>query len=417
MAAPMPQPKLPRYHSLDSLRGIMMMLGLVLHSSITYLPFIHANANWPYQDAQTHFFFAWLLAFIHLFRMPTFFTVAGFFAAFLLTTRGPKGFLRHRLNRIGVPLVCCWLVIYPVSVVCMRYARTYTAASPPPELDFSPSLMHFWFLYHLLIFCVVAVLITHLIHYVQRPLRERVLRTITGAIPSLRGLILLVAISSFTSYPMQIARFDTITSIFPPLSILAGYGLFFAVGWLVFLRRDILEHFKPRAWGYFAVGFVSHGLFLFFFSQGMIDPANPEKPLMSHSIYDTFRDRGWTDAAEVGTGILLVVCMALAKWFLVYGFLGLFLRYMENPSPSWRYLSDASYWMYIVHPPMAMALPALLADWPVPVGVKFSLVLSAITVITLVTYHYFVRATFIGAQLNGRRYPRVVPWREAATSE
>ena len=138
---------------------------------------------------------------------------------------------------------------------------------------------------------------------------------------------------------------------------------------------------------------------------------------MSHSIYDTFHDRGWTDAAEVGTGILLVVCMALAKWFLVYGFLGLFLRYMENPSPSWRYLSDASYWMYIVHPPMAMTLPALLADWPVPVGVKFSLVLGAITVITLVTYHYFVRATFIGAQLNGRRYPRVVPWREAATSE
>ena len=417
MAAPVPQPKLPRYHSLDSLRGIMMMLGLVLHSSITYLPFIHANANWPYQDAQTHFFFAWLLAFIHLFRMPTFFTVAGFFAAFLLTTRGPKGFLRHRLNRIGVPLVCCCLVIYPVSVVCMRYARTYTAASPPPELDFSPSLMHFWFLYHLLIFCVVAVLITHLIHYVQRPLRERVLRTITRAIPNLRGLILLVAISSFTSYPLQIARFDTITSIFPPLSILTGYGLFFAVGWLVFLRRDILEHFKPRAWGYFAVGFVSHGLFLFFFSQGMIDPANPEKPLISHSIYDTFHDRVgqmpprsapvfcWWSAWpwQNGSSFMVFWACSCATWKTQVP--------VGATCPTLRTGCISS-----IHPWPWRCRPCSRTG-PVPVGVKFSLVLSAITVITLVTYHYFVRATFIGAQLNGRRYPRVVPWREAATSE
>ena len=416
MAAPASQSRLPRYHSLDSLRAIMMLLGLVLHASINYLPFIHADANWAYQDAQTHPFFSWLLVFIHIFRMPTFFFVAGFFAAFLLATRGPQGFLRHRMNRIGIPLVCSWLVIYPLTVVCMRYASTHSAASPPPELDFSPSLLHFWFLYHLLIFCVVAVLVVHLIQDLG-PWRDRVVHAVTGAIPRVRGTAALVAASSLAAYPMQADRFDTITSLLPPFSILAGYGLFFAAGWLVFSRREILEEFKPRAWWYFAAGFVSHGIFLFFYSQGMSNPADPGQPLMSHPIYDYFHDRGWTEAAGVGTGILLVVWLALAKWLLVFGFLGLFLRYLERPSAGWRYMADASYWMYIVHPPVVMVLPTLLADWPVPAGVKFSLVLAGTVVITVVTYHFLVRATLIGERLNGRRYPNILPWREAATPE
>ena len=414
MAAPVSKSRLPRYHSLDCLRAIMMLLGLVLHASINYLPFIHADANWAYQDEKTHFFFSWLLIFIHIFRMPTFFFIAGFFAAFLLATRGAGAFLRHRMNRIGIPLVCAWLVIYPLTVVCMRYARAHSAASPLPELDFSPSLLHFWFLYHLLIFCVVAVLVSHLYRYVRGSWNDRVLNVVTGAIPRLRGAAVLVAASSLVAYPMQADRFDTITSLFPPLSILAGYALFFVAGWLVFYRREILEKFKPRAWRYFAVGFVSHVLFLFFYSQGMSNPAHPEQPLMSHPVYDYFHDRGWTEAAGVGTGILLVVCLSLSRWFLVFGFLGLFLRYMERPRAGWRYMADASYWMYIVHPPVVMVLPTLLADWPLPVGVKFSLVLAATTLITVVTYHYLARATFIGEQLNGRRYQRLAPWRKAS---
>ena len=75
-----------------------------------------------------------------------------------------------------------------------------------------------------------------------------------------------------------------------------------------------------------------------------------------------------------------------------------------------------SYWMYIIHLPITILLPPLLADFPLPAGAKFSLVLLATGAITLVTYHYLVRGTFIGERLNGRRYPRVAPWREAATT-
>ena len=57
-------------------------------------------------------------------------------------------------------------------------------------------------------------------------------------------------------------------------------------------------------------------------------------------------------------------------WLLTYGLFGLFLRYMSHPSPRWRYMADASYWIYIVHVPFVMLLPLLFANVPAPGIVK-----------------------------------------------
>jgi fucose 4-O-acetylase-like acetyltransferase len=69
-----------RYHSLDALRAAMMLLGLVLHSAASYTR-TPLRAAWPYHDTHNSIVFDLLLFFIHLFRMPIFFVVAGFFAA------------------------------------------------------------------------------------------------------------------------------------------------------------------------------------------------------------------------------------------------------------------------------------------------------------------------------------------------
>ena len=91
---------------------------------------------------------------------------------------------------------------------------------------------------------------------------------------------------------------------------------------------------------------------------------------------------------------------------LAYSLIGLFLRYMNRPSSRWRYMADASYWIYIVHVPFVIMLPLLFTSIPLPGIVKLALVVTMATGLILLTYRYFVRSTFIGKQLNGRRYPR-----------
>jgi peptidoglycan/LPS O-acetylase OafA/YrhL len=71
-----------------------------------------------------------------------------------------------------------------------------------------------------------------------------------------------------------------------------------------------------------------------------------------------------------------------------------------------RYISDASYWVYLVHIPIVIYIPSLIFEWQVPAMLKFLTVLSVTTIICFGTYHLFVRSTFIGKFLNGRKYSR-----------
>ena len=57
-----------------------------------------------------------------------------------------------------------------------------------------------------------------------------------------------------------------------------------------------------------------------------------------------------------------------------------------------------------------------VASWPENEP-KFGLSLAGVAAFTLITYHYLVRATFIGYWLNGRRYPRDLPWRAERAGE
>ena len=384
----------------------MMMLGLVLHTSVSYMSVLPADSGWPYQDAQTSPVFDWMVEFIHVFRMPVFFTVAGFFAAYLLETRGAPAFLRHRWNRIGIPLFVGVLVMLPATGGAMFYATQFSAQPPPSMADMQAAssdvlwnniLLHLWFLYYLLLFCVAAVLLALPVRRVPERSRIAFLDIFGRSVN--RGMIfILAALSGIILYRMESWVYDYHGGLLPPARILLSYALFFFFGWLLYLRRDALDGFKRPAWFNLAAGIV---LFL---------------------IHRHFHDAGCGDMVVCNPNATrehagAIVFLAPAIWFLVYGFLGIFLRYLDTPSTRWRYLLDASYWMYIVHVPVVMVLPTFLAPVALPAGIKFVLVLSVATILILISYHYCVRSTFIGRQLNGRRYPRRFPWRSSIAND
>ena len=75
-----------RYFGLDALRGSMMMLGIVLHGATLYLSAPPVTMPIP-TDRNNSCVFDLLFHFIHSFRMPTFFVLAGFFTALLVEKR------------------------------------------------------------------------------------------------------------------------------------------------------------------------------------------------------------------------------------------------------------------------------------------------------------------------------------------
>ena len=88
---------------------------------------------------------------------------------------------------------------------------------------------------------------------------------------------------------------------------------------------------------------------------------------------------------------------------MTFGMIGLFRRTLTREYADIRYLSDASYWLYVAHLPLVIAGQHLIRDWPIPSGVKFTLLCSAVVGLLLVSYQTLVRYTWLGAVLNGRR--------------
>jgi peptidoglycan/LPS O-acetylase OafA/YrhL len=101
--------------------------------------------------------------------------------------------------------------------------------------------------------------------------------------------------------------------------------------------------------------------------------------------------------------MLSSLLQAAYAWLMSFGCLGIFRRWMSHPSPRVRWLSDASYWLYLSHLPVLFVLQAPIRSWPVSSYVKFSLTCSLCTILLLLVYHWCVRETWIGVLLNGPR--------------
>jgi glucan biosynthesis protein C len=368
----------------------MMLLGLVLHSaaSFTATPLEH---SWPYQDRSTSALFDLVVFFIHLFRMPVFFVVAGFFAAMLYYRDGAGRFAMNRVRRVLLPLILFWVPIFPLVKSGFIFANAQAAGAmdwtqvlSPAEMFRDPTLAHLWFLWDLMLFYAAALLVAPLAERAPAAWRSRAQAWFGRTITSAAGVLWLALITSATLLPMDIPGLDTSLSLLPPVRVLIAYGVFFGFGWLLFLRRDVIEPFgakwkAPMLLG----GVVSVGYLIITVAKPIADP------VVAHL-----------------AGITLA---GFSMWLLIFGIVGAFVSTTERPSRVGRYLSDAAYWMYIVHLPIAIWMPGLLATSTLPAVAKFAITLLTVTVVTLVSYHFFVRATAIGALLNGRRYPRSLP--------
>ena len=174
-----------RLHALDLVRAGALLLGIVFHAAIPFLPEFDL---WLVLDQVRSRPVGWLTFTLHTFRMTTFFVLAGYFGRMLLVRRGTSGFVRDRARRILSPLLIFWLpvlILYGLALALAVYLGATPAGSElaePPALTFDAwPLMHLWFLYVLLILYAVVLIVRSAIATVDRDgkFRAAVDRTMT----------------------------------------------------------------------------------------------------------------------------------------------------------------------------------------------------------------------------------------------
>jgi hypothetical protein len=397
-------PPLPeRNHALDALRASALLLGVLLHAALAYLP--GPGFGWAVQDRSTHPLFGVLVLIIHSFRLSVFFLLAGYFGHLMHRRLGSGGFVRNRLLRILAPFAAGWLLVYPL----LAFAWIWGAMKGAPEL--APKalafgyatafkqlaglagvggwqagfpLSHLWFLYYLL-----------LVYGLFLGVRFLVFRTGLGGdrgtarVDGLTRFLLggpwgrlgLATATAILLTGMAHGGIDTPDKTFvPQLPALLLYSFTFALGWLLFRQTEMLDGFRRRWRSSLGIALLA------------------SVPVLMLAGY---QER----TAQSAGRLLYQFAYAFMMWSWILAWLGFFLRFCANASAVWRYLAEASYWVYIIHLPVVVTLQVALSRSSLPVGAKFAITMAVATFVSLVSYHLLVRSTPIGLLLNGWRHP------------
>ena len=368
-----------RFHHMDNLRALAMLAGVVFHAALAYSPLMHPI--WPLADAGRSIAVDAVAWFLHLFRMPLFFVVAGFFAALLVARRGMAGLFRNRAARVLLPLVL-FLPLVLISMHWLTMQAVANVAHPSPalvwmrgwieqhdSLPLLPGWAHLWFLFYLLLFTVLT--------WVASSLGLRSLGQRIAALPPL-ALILLFPIPLTLALAGTTAPWPAPEFVLPSLWAMAFFGLYFALGYQLFQRHEILDRMRP--WSMLLLVGAVLGYALLFHSTDGFALTRPKT--LQHAMHA---------ALEAYAGLWMTL------WCLLAG-----KRWLDKRNATMRWLADASYWTYLVHLPLLFAIQYRLLDLPLHWAAKFTTAALATFAVSFVSYRLVVRHTLMGRLLNGK---------------
>ncbi len=335
--------------------------------------------------------------------MALFFLVAGFFSHMTFHGKGAKAFLKSRFVRIVIPFAVFWFVLRPLLVS----GWIIGAESMQGEADILKGLVfgfaslgqlpaglfvgtHLWFLYYLMLVTVIALTL-RLIVSLHAPLQSKLSEmadAVTAWIARSRLALPVVSIPTASClWFMSHWGLDTPDKVLTPdLSVLFIYFGFFLFGWMLHRSRGLIEEFARLTWGRFALVVIA--------VAGSITLIGYE------------RNSGLEHYTLVKAAFVL--SYAVMMWSLIALTIGLFKRFLDRHSAAVRYVADASYWLYLVHLPIVVWLQVAFAELPLHWSLKLISISTLTILVSLLLYDLFVRSTFIGATLNGRRKTRVL---------
>jgi len=376
----------PREHYWDTLRAFAMLLGIPYHVALCYRP----GEDWIVRTGEGVPGMALLAELIHLFRMPAFFLIAGYFAAMLLTRRTPGTWLRGRVKRLGLPFLATIVTLVPLlNLACEFSILPYAPALQSFRDNAATSggywVRHLWFII-VLLYCsaIAAALVRFVPAAAQGRLSPRVDTLLARHMPmtllataAIVGLWEGAAVEAFwdwgfaTNLYQQILRIDEFIAYLP----------YFALGCLLQRMPAVQDRFgrlSPAVLVIAIAGTIASVLW-----GKEVHPATGR-------FIATFAALGWTQ----------VLVAAARTWF-------------DRPSAAVRSVTEAAFVIYLCHMPIVIWLAWLGQDVAVPTWAK----VAAVNLLTLAlswgAWLLIRRSGTLSLAFNGVRTP--LPLHRAGT--
>ncbi len=355
---------------MDSMRAILMVLGVVLHSAEVFNP----RQTWVVVSDNPQIIMGYLVDFISTFRMPAFFVVSGYFCFLTMRKYRVKKFFKVRVTRVAVPLVVTALTLNVLQAIFLDQVGLL---GPLKEyITDSTFIGHLWFLRNLLVYfliaCLLALLPLFLLRFIIRPIR-----LVFNKVP----MLLIVVLLPMVSVVMTSVLVITNMMYFNFFGLYANYIVimympFFFFGVLLGVGKDSLRDFST----------VNP-----LFSLALLAVA-----VLLASVVDL---SSGSNLAEIG----VIYLGKLKEWAAVLIVFYLFYKFFSQQSPLMRLMSDASYTIYLFHHLLVIILAVVLIKYSVPALVSVLLSILVVTAVTFVIHtQVIVKSSVLTFLYNGK---------------
>ncbi|MEO0347512.1 MAG: acyltransferase family protein, partial [Pseudomonadota bacterium] len=366
-----------RNTAIDSLRVAMMSVVMLGHPLLPY-----TTVPRRFKDPETLPAVDVLAVFLYGFAMPAFFVTAGFAASALYARRGSAAFWKNRGLRIALPLVVGYVLLTPLTRAAYEFAQmaaqTGSLASAWQVVTEARWLRwgkvyHLWFLASLVLFSGGAVIVQSLANAQTDRVASAAARA-KRALFQARGLVGLTLFVAAFMIPSYSTGTGQGTDGWMQLAV---FG-FFLLGWTLFQWRDLLPKLTARWW----LGPVV---------------ALAVMPLCGWATRERLLAE---DAADLKLGLIAGGTNAILAVAMTLGLLGIFQRFFATRGALGQYVSDASYWIYLIHFPVVIAAGGVMSVFELPALVKYLATIALSLPVILGSYEVLVRRSPMGKVLG-----------------
>ena len=355
-SAPIAPPRTapPRDLYIDRLRTIMTALVILHHAAITY----GASGGWFYHELQVSGSLPSILLTLFVatnqsYFMGFFFLLAGYFTPGSLERKGYSQFIGDRFTRLGIPLLAFIFILGPLTaaIVSAHDGKGFWATFPYLWNHTVIINGPLWFAQALLIFSLAycawrASQGSSLANSARTP----------QPIPSYAKWLLSAIVVGAVS--LAIRQFIPVGEniIGLQLGFFAPYVFLFAIG-IAAWRFDWLRQLQwkdARPWIAMLIAAwpllpISIAIAMRVFPPGKMNFAGGHTwPAIFYAFWDPF-----------------------VSWGLIAAWLLIARAYMNKPSALWSWLNRRAYAVFIIHPPVLVAISLLLHPLVAPAILKF----------------------------------------------
>lgn len=367
----------------DAIRAIASVLGIYFHVAIVFSSDMLAISVPPAVRSPSLSIIAEI---IHLFRMPLFLIMSGFFSHYMLNKYSTRSFLHSRAQRIGLPFLFSLMTIVPLEA-CIghiyyegtRWTDNVTSWLLPTSKNYT--LSHLWFLYYILMYSAVLLLLRRLTAIFD--MGERFYSIIDRLHKNTVVVLFLwptiqAGFQAIAMFAQHITKTSPVFEWFP-YYLMADYIPFFLFGYYLHRNSSLIQQMKkfPKIG---IICLLSTCITLYVSSESL---ANWTVDI--------------TGMELVGVLIGQATKLPLVWFSTLYVFVVASI-YFNRESKILRYLGQASYPVYLFHQPIIIALsffvvPGLKPGSPV---IWYVPITTIALILTYLIYEAIVRRNRIG---------------------